>query len=603
MFKKNTLLRALIAAGLTSGLVACGGGSSSETSNTQDQTNDNSEAKVVTGTFVDSPVGGLEYETASGLSGITSDEGEFSYKEGESVSFKIGSFNIGSSAGADVVSPFNLTASDENKAANIARFLQTLDDDGVPGNGITITDSTRLMAANQNPTDVATANLDDEALATVVTSLTDNNSVQQTAIVSAEEALEHLNGTLATIDPVENCADGGETLTASRLEGNSFGFIKSDEILIFQFAADGTFTEYHYDKVNNGEITDGGEGTWDLSGNTLTFDGSESFTACATDTSVILEMGEEVSTLYDVKPYSLPSTTQSLLIAYDGMDQAALTVDSNGSLDYFPAETAISTDSNGTANSTTGALDLDFVENGVIDSVYFLAGQGKRTGIYLDYNESNVLARIGVVTEIADSKAVSVETFNDQAFVYRNKEANEIVVLAYNSDGTFEDFNNDYYVDGEQNASYATAEWSWDAASATLTETYGKTDTADFKVAQSGAEIFFAETGVEGEGLLKLRKTQAITDAAFIGSYTIDIPTENTRYNNLVINESGDCSYAGTACNWTITESGKAEITFDADSTAIGNVWQLAGSSSTFAFVMTHTDNVNDIEPGLMTRD
>lgn len=603
MFKKNALLRALIAAGLTSGLVACGGGSSSGTTNTQDQTNNDPETKVVTGTFVDSPVGGLEYETASGLSGITTDEGKFSYKEGESVSFKIGSFNIGSSAGADVVSPYSLTADDEAKAANIARFLQTLDDDGVPGNGITITDSTRVMAANQNPTDVASANLDDDTLATVVTDLTKKNSVRQTAIVSTKDALEHLNGTLATLDPVGSCADGGETLTASRLAGKAFGFIESDEISVFQFAADGTFTEFHYDKVNNGEITDGAEGTWKLSGNTLTFDGSESFTACATETSVILEMGEEVATLYDVKPYNLPSTAQNLLIAYNGVDQAVLTVESDGSLDYFPTETPISTSSIGTANSTTGALDLDFVENGVIDSVYFLAGQGKSTGIYLDYNESNVLARIGVVTEIADSKVVSVETFNDQAFVYRNKEANEIVVLAYNSDGTFEDFNNDWYVDGEQNASYATATWSWEATSETLTETYGATDTADFKVAQSGAEIFFAETGVEGESLLKLRKTQAITDTAFIGSYTIDIPTENTRYNNLVISGNGDCSYEGTACKWTITDSGKAEITFDADSTAIGNVWQLAGSSSTFAFVMTHTDNADDIEPGLMTRD
>lgn len=32
MFKKNALLRALIAAGLTSGLVACGGGSSDSSS-------------------------------------------------------------------------------------------------------------------------------------------------------------------------------------------------------------------------------------------------------------------------------------------------------------------------------------------------------------------------------------------------------------------------------------------------------------------------------------------------------------------------------------------------------------------------------------------
>ncbi|MBD3655940.1 hypothetical protein [Marinobacter sp.] len=597
------MLRALIAAGLTSGLAACGGGSSSGTANTQDQANNDAEAKVVTGTFVDSPVGGLEYETTSGLSGLTNDAGEFTYQEGETVSFRIGAFNIGSSAGADVVSPFTLTANDQAKAANIARFLQTLDDDGVPGNGITISDSTRVKAANQNPTDVATANLDDSTVGNIVTALTVDNSVPQTLIVSAENALEHLNGTLATLNPVASCAEGGEALTSSRIEDKAFGFIKSDEILIFQFAAGGTLTEYHYDKVNGGAITDGAEGTWALTGNTLTLDGNEAFTACATDTSVLLETGEEVATLFDVKPYSRPASAESFMLSYDGVNQAILTVKSDGSLDYFPAETPISAASKGTANTTTGALDLDFDEAGVIDQIFFLAGQGKRTGIYLDRNEAGDLAKIGVATRVPDTRAVSAATFSGKTFVYRDDAKNEIVIVSYNADGSFEDFNNDCYVDGQQNACYSVGGWSWNSEFELLEEVYSEFDSTPFKVADSGSKLYLAEQTVEGGSIFEVQQTRAITETFFTGSYTVDIPTENTRFNQLVIGESGLCTYAGVECSWLIDDSGKAVISFKGDATTKGNIWQLAGSSSQYAFVMTHSDNANDIEPGLMTRD
>jgi hypothetical protein len=292
-----------------------------------------------------------------------------------------------------------------------------------------------------------------------------------------------------------------------------------------------------------------------------------------------------------------------MLISYDGVNQAILTVKSDGSLNYFPTETPISEKSTGTANPTTGALDLDFDEGGVIDNIFFLAGQGKRVGIYLDYNESDVLANVGVATEIANTAVVSEATISGETFVYYDEGKNEIVVLRYNADGTFEDFNNDCYVDGEQSACYYSANWSWIAEFELLEEVYSERESTPYKIADSGSSIYFAEQLAEGGETIKLSKTQAITAAAFTGSYTVDIPTENSRFNQLVIGENGDCEYEGTACDWTITDSGKAEITFDADPKAIGNVWQLAGSYSRFAFVMTHDGDANDIEPGLMTRD
>ena len=590
MFEKKNLLRAAIAATLTSGLVACGGGSSGGGSNPPSEQ---------AGQFVDSPVGGLEYTTSSGLSGITNDAGEFKYKEGDEVTFEVGEFNVGKSAGSSRVTPYDLVGNDKNKATNIARFLQSIDDDGIPGNGIVITDSVRKNASTQNSTDVATATLEDK----VIASLTSENSVPQTTVVSETDAGEHLDGTLAMLDPVERCGEGTTALKESRLLGNTFGAIKSDEILLFRFASDGTFSEYQYDEQNGGALKDGKQGNWTLSNNILSF-GNEPFSACATETSILLENGDEVTTLHDVKPYSLPSSAQSFLVNYRGKDQAILTVGSKGGLDYYPVETPISDASVGTPNSNTGALDLDFDEGGVLDSIYFLAGQGKRTGIYLDYNDNDELAQIGVASAIAKGTLVTRETLADQTFVYIDEEPNEIIVITYNSDGTLEDFNNDCYDDetGAQNACYWKSEWTFDKASQTVTETYSESESATFKLMTSGADLYWAELYTEGEGIAKMHKTKDITDSAFQGSYTIDIPTENTRFNNLVINENGECTYNGTGCDLTLTD-GKAELTFDADSTAVGNIWQLAGSSNKFAFVMTHTNDESDIEPGLMTRD
>lgn len=129
-------------------LSACGGGGGgSESSN-------NAPVNELTGTFVDSPVSGLHYETAS-RSGLTNEEGEFKYLAGETVTFSIGNTLLGSAPGDDVITPFNLlginvpeaqtqilnalSAQQVNsldRVINIATLLQALDSDGNPDNGI-----------------------------------------------------------------------------------------------------------------------------------------------------------------------------------------------------------------------------------------------------------------------------------------------------------------------------------------------------------------------------------------------------------------------------------------------------------------------------------
>ncbi len=103
-------------------LVGCG---SSDSSSSNDTTQ--------TGTFVDAPVVGLSYQTPS-ISGQTDSKGQFKYKEGESVTFTLGSTVIGSVSGAALITPKSF--GDATKAANLAYILQNLDTDGDATNDI-----------------------------------------------------------------------------------------------------------------------------------------------------------------------------------------------------------------------------------------------------------------------------------------------------------------------------------------------------------------------------------------------------------------------------------------------------------------------------------
>lgn len=117
----------------------------------------------VTGRFIAPPVSGLYYETAT-ISGETNLNGEFDYKEGEEITFKVGDIVLGKATATEKISPFELagitppTTYKEVKkiweslvsseiyrtpitfeiAVNLAQFLQTIDIDDNPDNGITI---------------------------------------------------------------------------------------------------------------------------------------------------------------------------------------------------------------------------------------------------------------------------------------------------------------------------------------------------------------------------------------------------------------------------------------------------------------------------------
>jgi hypothetical protein len=104
------------------------------------------EGTYQTGFFVDSPVEGLQYHTITWDS-TTDSEGTFYYQNGEQITFSIGGVVLGRTTARGIITPVDLDnhvqPNFSTKVINITRFLLSLDQDGNPGNGITIPQNIR----------------------------------------------------------------------------------------------------------------------------------------------------------------------------------------------------------------------------------------------------------------------------------------------------------------------------------------------------------------------------------------------------------------------------------------------------------------------------
>jgi len=101
------------------------------------------------GIFVDSPVAGLNYQSET-QSGVTDAEGTFHYMSGETIRFSIGDVVLGEAPAEALMTPLHLAgesvdevSADNPVVVNMIRFIQSLDADHDPENGITLTDAVR----------------------------------------------------------------------------------------------------------------------------------------------------------------------------------------------------------------------------------------------------------------------------------------------------------------------------------------------------------------------------------------------------------------------------------------------------------------------------
>ncbi len=150
------------------------------------------------GVLVNSPVEGATFSTAT-QSGTTNASGEFLYFAGEVITFTVGGIELGSLPAGPLLTPVELTGSPDpgtaampNAATRLMRFLQSVDADADFANGLTISNSTRTMAASLS-LDFTTAS--DAEVDTVIGMVTSNPVIDSaTALANFYETYRSLGG-------------------------------------------------------------------------------------------------------------------------------------------------------------------------------------------------------------------------------------------------------------------------------------------------------------------------------------------------------------------------------------------------------------------------
>lgn len=144
---------------------------------------------LLTGQFRDSPVEGLRFES-TGLfgttTGLTESGGQFKYRDGDQVAFFLGPYQVAKASGAPLITTFSATATDQ-EASNLARLLQSVDEDQNPNNGIRITTAASSNAVSLRALDLKNA-ISDVQLQQIVSTIYPSTT---RAIVSKADADAH----------------------------------------------------------------------------------------------------------------------------------------------------------------------------------------------------------------------------------------------------------------------------------------------------------------------------------------------------------------------------------------------------------------------------
>ncbi len=183
----------------------------------------NPSAGAAQGVLMDAAVAGIEYRSGE-LSGITNDKGIFQFQPGAEITFYIGDIVIGTAAASAIVTPVDLVAGaldeDDPAVTNILRFLQTLDDDANPDNGIQINAMVRRAAIGA-AIDFTLPELQFEEnlqVQNMISDLTLATTAGQRMLVGASQAREHFRLTLTQMHLSGNLPSGiGERLSEEEM--------------------------------------------------------------------------------------------------------------------------------------------------------------------------------------------------------------------------------------------------------------------------------------------------------------------------------------------------------------------------------------------------
>ncbi len=200
--KKTSLIISSMAV-ITLSLAGCGGGGSSTTPQT---------ATTDTGYYVDSAVAGVNYICGS-QTGTTDKDGKFTFEKGQDCTFELAGITLKKIPSDNLVDNAKVV---ENNVS-VARFLQSIDNDGNPSNGIQITEkiSTVLTKALQTE-NIKTVPDDTIKLDTVVSHIEQEDDSFKGHVVTEEEAQNHLQSTQ-------------ESIIKNMLSGKTFYYVKNDD--------------------------------------------------------------------------------------------------------------------------------------------------------------------------------------------------------------------------------------------------------------------------------------------------------------------------------------------------------------------------------------
>jgi len=216
---KRKLLNLSIIAALGFAISACGGGSDKSSNDTANNNssggNQTQSGDVSTGRLIDAAVQGMDYVTAT-QSGTTNAKGEFSYKPGEKVTFKMGGHSFTSVDAGNVITPLELAGTDDindNAVVNIVRLLMTLDSDGDPSNGIAINETVKNSASQINFA-VTPAEFDGDSNVTTLLSQAGKSASDLPSEADAKAHFEEsLSSTTTDLKGMFSLDDGGEGYT------------------------------------------------------------------------------------------------------------------------------------------------------------------------------------------------------------------------------------------------------------------------------------------------------------------------------------------------------------------------------------------------------
>ncbi|NOZ89731.1 MAG: hypothetical protein GXO60_00435 [Epsilonproteobacteria bacterium] len=199
--KKSLALSAITATILLLG-VGCGGGSSSSSDDSSDIST-LAPIETKTGYYLDSAVVGINYECTSNTdgeenittSGITDENGSFAFIDGQICTFSIAGVTLREVNTTDL--PDNGIVVEDN--LDVARFLQTLDNDNNPDNGIVIDSNVSKTLESLNVLPEESIPATDEDLANLAIELQEKVPTYHGEMVTEEEAKAHLEETIATV--------------------------------------------------------------------------------------------------------------------------------------------------------------------------------------------------------------------------------------------------------------------------------------------------------------------------------------------------------------------------------------------------------------------